>query len=110
MGLTTAQLSLIEQRVTNDGPSAGVAFLFWLFLGLLGGHRFYLGRPGSAIAQIITVMMVFGILWWLIDIVLLGGMIQSRRSEIRQRLTMDMLAHSAGATQPATAAPTALVA
>ncbi|MFL5027874.1 MAG: NINE protein [Microvirga sp.] len=26
-----------------------VAYLFWFFLGIFSAHRFYLGRPGTAI-------------------------------------------------------------
>jgi len=31
-----------------ERKSAGVAYLVWLVAGLLGAHRLYLGRPGSA--------------------------------------------------------------
>jgi TM2 domain-containing membrane protein YozV len=32
--------------------SAVVAYLLWFFLGSLGGHRFYVGKTGSAIGMI----------------------------------------------------------
>ena len=51
-GSGTQELLLIEQRVTNEGRSVGVAYLLWLFLGFLSGHRFYLRRPGTAILEI----------------------------------------------------------
>lgn len=95
MALTTAQLSLIEQRVTNDGPSAGVAYLMWFFLGLAGGHRFYLGRTGSAVAQLLLSITFFGLLvsgpWVLIDVFLISGMIREKREAIRQKLMMDFI-------------------
>ena len=31
-----------------ERKSAGIAYLVWSFAGLLGLHRLYLGRPGSA--------------------------------------------------------------
>ena len=34
--------------------SSGVAYLWWFLLGFLGAHRFYLKRPGSAIAQAVA--------------------------------------------------------
>jgi TM2 domain-containing membrane protein YozV len=94
MALSTAQLSLIEQRVANDGPSTAVAYLLWLFLGIVSGHRWYLGRPVSAIFQILSYIILIGFIWLLIDGFLIPGMIRSRQDEIRRRMTTDLLAHS----------------
>lgn len=43
-----------------------VAWLLWLFLGGLGGHRFYLGHTGYAIAMLLLNWATLGI-WALID-------------------------------------------
>jgi TM2 domain-containing membrane protein YozV len=94
MGLSTAQLSLIEQRVANDGPSTVVAYLLWFFLGIVSGHRFYLGRAGSAVLQILTYFILIGFVWLLIDAFLIPGMIREKKDEIRRRMTTDLLAHS----------------
>lgn len=96
MALTTEDQMLIEQRVTNDGPSAGVAWLLWLFLGFLGAHRFYLGRTGSGIALLLLTLVLVGLIWWLVDLFLLSGMIRDRRDEIRQKLTLEKLAAQRG--------------
>ncbi|MGE8143080.1 TM2 domain-containing protein [Novosphingobium sp. NPDC080210] len=96
MALSTAQLQLIEQRVANDTQSIGAAYFLWFFLGLIGAHRFYLRRPGSGIAMLLTIGG-FGI-WWLIDIFLIPGMVRQSRETLRQRLTTDMLA--TGAVEP----------
>ena len=47
----------------------GNAYLWWLFFGLIGGHRFYLGKPFTGMLQAIT----FGGLgiWTLIDLFLI---------------------------------------
>jgi len=44
----------------------GTAYIWWAFFGLVGGHRFYLGKPFTAILQAVT----FGGLgiWVLIDL------------------------------------------
>lgn len=42
MALSIAQQTLLEQRITNDGPNLTVAYLLWFFLGFFSGHRFYL--------------------------------------------------------------------
>lgn len=92
MALSTAELSLIEQRVTNDGPSSGVAYLLWFFTGWVSGHRFYLGKPGTAILQILSYFILVGFIWLLIDAFLIPGMIQEKRNEIRQRIALQMSA------------------
>jgi TM2 domain-containing membrane protein YozV len=86
---------LIEQRVTNEGPSAGVSWLLLLFMGFFGAHRFYLGRVVSGLLMLLT-LGGFGI-WWFIDLFLVSGMIRQRRDEVRQRLTMAILASGEGA-------------
>lgn len=65
-----------------------VAYLLWYFLGPFGAHRFYLGRQGSAIAQLLVTIIsvplcflligfiglaVIGI-WWLVDAFLIPAM------------------------------------
>jgi TM2 domain-containing membrane protein YozV len=90
-------LTLIEQRVTNDGPSTGAAYLLWFFLWWLSGHRFYLGRPGTAILQILSYFILVGFVWVLIDAFLIPSMIQERRNEIRQRIALQMSSQLAAA-------------
>jgi len=92
MGLNVQDRTLIEMRVSNDGPSQVVAYLMWFFLGLLSAHRFYLRRPGSAILQILSFFIVIGFFWLLIDAFLIPGMVRERQDEIRRRLTMEALA------------------
>ena len=92
MALTTAELSLIEQRVANDGPSTGVAYLLWLFLWWVSAHRFYLGRPGTAILQILSYFILIGFIWVLIDGFLIPGMIRNKKDEIRTRVMTQLSA------------------
>lgn len=72
-----------------------VAYLLWWFLGFVGAHRFYLGRTGSAVLMlllsavswVLTFVLVgfLGLaligLWWLIDALLIPGMV--RRDNLR---------------------------
>lgn len=94
MALTTEQHLLIETRVTNEGPSVVVAYLFWFFLGIFSAHRFYLGRPGTAILQILSYFILIGFLWFLIDAFLIPGMVRSKQQDIRQRLAYQLSAQS----------------
>ncbi|GAA1034376.1 hypothetical protein GCM10009557_38890 [Virgisporangium ochraceum] len=47
-----------------------VALLLCLFVGMLGAHRFYVGKVGTAIVQILTIGGFFGI-WVLIDLIMI---------------------------------------
>ncbi len=91
MALTTQQQMLIEQRVTNEAKSTGAAYLLWLFLWFVSAHRFYLGRPGTAILQLLSYFILIGFIWWLVDAFLIPGMIQSHKDEGRRRLTQDAM-------------------
>lgn len=92
MGLSVAELSLIEQRVANDGPSTGTAYLLWLFTGIVSGHRWYLGRGKTAILQILSFFVLIGFVWLLIDGILIPGMIREDRERIRKDMMLKMLA------------------
>lgn len=52
MALSTEEKILIEHRLANEKKSTLVAYLLWLFLGYLGGHRFYCGKASSGIGQL----------------------------------------------------------
>lgn len=88
----------IEAKVANEAPGVTPAYLLWFFFGPLGGHRFYLGRTGSAIAQLLLTITVVGavisIPWWLIDVFLIGGMCRDERDKLRQRYRLDSLTGS----------------
>jgi TM2 domain-containing membrane protein YozV/predicted RNA-binding Zn-ribbon protein involved in translation (DUF1610 family) len=49
-----------------------VAYLLCLPLGLLGAHRYYLGKTGTAVAQTLTLGGLG--LWWLVDLFLMPRM------------------------------------
>ena len=115
MTLSTQHQMLIEQRVTNEAKSTGAAYLIWLFVGMLGGHRFYLGKTGSAVVQLLmfiigwatiligvgAILLIVEGIWVLIDAFLIPGMIQSHKDKVRQGLTMNaMMAVGAARQDP----------
>lgn len=79
-----------------------VAYLLWFFLGYVGAHRFYLGRPLSGFIMfafsgvvLLLSLVSFGLLgflwalvglWWLIDALLIPGIAAGRNSDIADRI------------------------
>ena len=62
------------------------AFLLCFFLGMLGIHRFYVGKAGSGIAQILT-LGGLGI-WVLVDwIMLLCGSFKDKEGKVLKEWT-----------------------
>ena len=63
----------------QNEKSKGVAYLLWLLFGWLGVHRFYAGKTGSGLVQLLLSLSVVGFVvtffWWLIDAFLIPEMI-----------------------------------
>lgn len=105
MTISTEKQILIEQRVTNEAKSIGAAYLLWLFVGGLGGHRFYLGRKGSGLAMLLLTVagfitsfigiglflfLVVGV-WALVDAFLIPGMVSEHKNKIRNDLVQQAM-------------------
>ena len=61
--------------MSNTGIQTGqkswvVALLLCLFLGMVGAHRFYAGKIGTGIVQLLTLGGFFGV-WVLIDLIMI---------------------------------------
>lgn len=108
MAVSTEQQILIEQRVTNEAKSVGASYALWFFVGYLGGHRFYLGRKGSAIVMLL--LTIFGVLlsfvgvgfillavvgiWALVDAFLIPGMVAEQKNKVRNDLLQQAMLSS----------------
>jgi TM2 domain-containing membrane protein YozV len=76
--------------------SVGLGYVLWFFLGGLGVHRFYLGRTGSGVAQLLLGLLgwlplfagwvVLGI-WLLVDLFLIPSIATSENSKLAYHLT-----------------------
>ncbi|MGO3649988.1 TM2 domain-containing protein [Agrococcus casei] len=76
----------------------GVAYALAILLGQFGAHRFYLGRPGSAICQLLlwfggwltvvlgvgAIMLLIFFIWWVVDLCTLPVMTRNV-NELRMR-------------------------
>ena len=64
------------------------AFVLWGMTGWFGGHRFYLGRPGTGLLMLLSGGGL--IVWWVVDAFLIAGMVreynedQALRERVRQ--------------------------
>src|SRR5689334_2894670 len=67
VNLTTEQLMMVRDEVDKKRKNKTVLFWIWLFLGGLGGHRFYMGNTGYAVAMFFFNWLTLGI-WAIIDI------------------------------------------
>lgn len=79
-----------------------VAYLLWAFLGYVGAHRFYLGRPLSGFIMLllsgVTLLLAFAsfwllsflwvivAVWWVIDALLIPGIAARRNSRTADRI------------------------
>ncbi|PJN95243.1 TM2 domain-containing protein [Amaricoccus sp. HAR-UPW-R2A-40] len=93
--MDSAERLIVATRVASEAPSPAVAFALWLLLGILSAHRFHLGRPGTAVLQILSNFVLLGFVWRLVDGVQIDRMIQQRRDALRLRLTQEALARTA---------------
>lgn len=96
---STAQSMLMYEA---NKKSAVIAYVLWFFLGQLGVHRLYLGREGSGIfmalfcvASYILCLVLIGFVglgilyvWWLIDALLIPGMLQDENVKLARRLSV----------------------
>lgn len=78
-----------------------IAYVLWFFVGMLGGHRFYLGRTSSAVLMLVgtilstlLTLVVVGLLglfvigvWVLVDAFLIPGMVEQYNRDLAARLS-----------------------
>jgi TM2 domain-containing membrane protein YozV len=70
--------------------TALVAYILWFFLGLVGGHNFYLKRTGVAVTQLILTLtlvgMVVTIVWAFVDAFLIPGWVRNQNNILAAQL------------------------
>ncbi|WP_307389713.1 TM2 domain-containing protein [Bacillus horti] len=84
--LDTKELMLLESEVRSKSKNMVVAYLLWWFLGYFGGHRFYMGKTGSAVAMLILSITVIGLIvtcvWWIVDAFLTHSMVKEHNEQV----------------------------
>ena len=86
MSNDTRVLLLYEANKT----SLVVAYLLWFFLGMFGGHNFYLKRTGVAVAQLILTLTIVGMLitivWVIVDAFLIPSWVPRQNNLLAAQL------------------------
>lgn len=74
---------LAESQAQTQYKSAGAAYLLWFFLGIVGGHRWYLRSPGIATGQLLT---LGGLGFWaFFDVFAISGRLARVNGDIRRQ-------------------------
>ena len=86
--LNPQELMILQSEVDKKGKSKTPAWLLWLFLGGIGGHRYYMGDIGYAVGMTLT-LGGFG-LWTLIDAFLINGAIDEKNEKIERNVIVTL--------------------
>ncbi|GGE51488.1 hypothetical protein GCM10011391_32850 [Pullulanibacillus camelliae] len=95
LNLTNEEQLLVNSEVQKSGKNMAIAYVFWIFLGGFGAHRFYLRKKGSAIAQLILTLTLFGAIisgvWLIVDLFLIPGITREINNNIENRAAEQIL-------------------
>jgi TM2 domain-containing membrane protein YozV len=73
-----------------NSKSVLVAYILWFFVGLFGGHNFYLARIGVAVTQLILTITVVGsvitLIWIIVDAFLIPGWVRNQNNLLAMQL------------------------
>ncbi|WP_128895821.1 TM2 domain-containing protein [Longirhabdus pacifica] len=86
--LTTQQLQMLSGEFEKRKKSTGTTWILWLFLGGIGGHRYYLGNIPQAI--IMTLTLGFLGFWTLIDAFMISGAIRKANEKIESEIIQNI--------------------
>ena len=86
--LTSQELQILSTEMDKKKKSTAATWLLWLFLGGLGGHRYYLGKYGTAILMTVT-LGCLGI-WTIIDLFLINGMLKRTNEKVEATIIKDI--------------------
>ena len=85
--LNENQRRYVLPRYNDRKKSKVVAYLLWLFFGL---YYFYLGKPVRNILLYLSLLLfLFGVLWWLVDVVRISGMVDEYNDQLLMELVKD---------------------
>lgn len=101
--LSSKELQLFQAEMMNRRKTSSTAWLLWAFTGGVGGHRFYLGRTGSAVAMLLT-LGGLGI-WTFVDIFLINGMVKETNEQVELEVIQEIRLYSDAEARDKASAP-----
>ncbi len=88
--LTEREMLILRQETDSKRKRVATTWLLWVFLGLFGAHRFYLGRIGTGFAQLFTLGGLF--IWAIIDVFLISGMLKDNERKVQGEVLQEIAA------------------
>lgn len=99
-----SEMAWVDQEVSRRSKDTLIAVLLWLFLGAIGGHRFYLGRTNSAITMLVltvvgwaTTWLLVGFIplfivgvWVFVDIFLISGIVADENRKVKIEVEQEL--------------------
>lgn len=98
-GLTSEQLLMVNAEVERKGKNKMVMYLLWWFTGAIGGHRFYLGDTGYAVAMLLLGWATLFI-WPLIDVFFIGKRLEAYNERLELEAIQQVKSQSNAPVQP----------
>ncbi|MFT8882614.1 MAG: TM2 domain-containing protein [Liquorilactobacillus hordei] len=95
--LTNEERLLVNSEIEKRKKNTVVAYLLWFFLGTVGGHRYYFGKTGSAIAMTLITVLTLGFgaiitaIWAIVDVFLINGWLREDQDRIENGLSQELL-------------------
>lgn len=86
---TPHELNIFTLEYEKQKKSKLVTWLLWLFLGGIGGHRYYLGHIGKGIAMTLT-LGGLGI-WTLITAFFINGWVDEHNKSVEENITKQII-------------------
>lgn len=86
--LSSQDLSILSSEMDKHKKSKPLAFLLWFFTGAIGGHRYYMGDIGYALAMTFT---LGGLGFWaIVDAFLISGRIDEKAEESERKMIAEL--------------------
>lgn len=98
-GLTSEQLLMVNAEVERKGKNKMVMYLLWWFTGVVGGHRFYLGDTGYAVAMLLLGWATLFI-WPLVDVFFIGKRLEAYNERLELEAIQQVKLQSSAPAQP----------
>lgn len=86
---TPHELNIFTLEYEKQKKSKLVTWLLWLFLGGIGGHRYYLGHIGKGIAMTLT-LGGLGI-WTLITAFFINRWVDEHNKSVEENITKQII-------------------